>query len=154
VAFDLNLQRETVERACTNKPLCVPPDITVREALLTMKDQRRGSVSVCNGQELVGIFTERDALRLMADRANIDVPIEHVMTPNPATVGASETVGAAIHRMSKGGYRRLPVVDSEGRPIGLLKASEILHYLVQHFPKFVYNLPPTPHPTPAAREGA
>jgi CBS domain-containing protein len=154
VAFQLQLHKETVERTCSTKPLCVEPGKSVRDVLLAMKEHRRGSVSICDQGVLVGIFTERDALRLMAERASLDVPIEQVMTRNPATVSAQETIGAAIVKMSKGGYRRLPVIDGAGHAIGLLKVSEILHYLVQHFPKFVYNLPPNSKQITATREGA
>ena len=82
------------------------------------------------------------------------MPIETVMTRRPATICVTDTVEAAIAKMSLGGYRRLPVLDAEGRPIGLLKVSSILHYLVQHFPKFVYNLPPEPGQSCQDREGA
>ena len=76
------------------------------------------------------------------------------MVPDPVTLSDRDTVGQAIAKMAYGGYRRLPIVDGEGRPQGLVKTSGILHYLVEHFPSVVYNLPPTPHHTPQQREGA
>ena len=91
---------------------------------------------------------------MMASRDEIDRPIEQAMNPNPATIQAQETVQAAISKMSSGGYRRLPVVDDQRRPIGLLKVTAILHYVVQHFPQFVYNLPPSPNDSTQEREGA
>jgi hypothetical protein len=63
-------------------------------------------------------------------------------------------VGKAIGLMSAGGFRRLPIVDDQGKPVGLLKVSGILHYLVEHFPKVVYTLPPAPHHKMGEREGA
>ena len=65
-----------------------------------------------------------------------------------------DTLGAAITKMAHGGYRRLPIVDAEGRPVGFLKVGSILHFLVDHFPSTVYNLPPKPHHSTEAREGA
>jgi hypothetical protein len=56
--------------------------------------------------------------------------------------------------MSKGGYRRLPIVDEAGKPTGILRVKGILRYLVEHFPAVVYNLPPEPHQTTQQREGA
>jgi hypothetical protein len=56
--------------------------------------------------------------------------------------------------MSVGGFRRLPIVDDQGNVEGVLKVSGLLHYLVEHFPKVVYTLPPEPHYKTAAREGA
>ena len=76
-----------------------------------------------------------------------DRPIEEVMNPNPATIFPTDNVQTAISRMARGGFRRLPVVDEENRPLAMLKVTAILHYLVQHFPEFVYNLPPSPDDT-------
>ena len=60
----------------------------------------------------------------------------------------------AIAAMTRGGYRRLPIVDADGRPMGIIKIEGILHYLVEHFPKVIYNLPPEPHYSRQQREGA
>lgn len=136
-------------------PLCIAPSATIREVISLMQADRRGSALVCDSQgRLIGIFTERDALRLMATRPNWDAPIADVMTDRPITLLASDTVAIAIQRMSKGRYRHLPIVDAEGKPTGLLKASHIMHYLVEHFPKTVYNQPPRAHVAMQQREGA
>jgi hypothetical protein len=76
------------------------------------------------------------------------------MVAGPVALSISDTVGCAIQKMSSGGYRRLPIVDDEGRPVGLLKVSGILHYLVEHVSKVVYTLPPEPHYSTQQREGA
>lgn len=119
-----------------------------------LKDQDRGCVFICRDEKIVGIFTERDALKIMASGADLNVPIEQVMVANPVTLLASDSVGKAIAKMSFGGYRRLPIVDDLGRPLGQLKVSGILRYLVEHFPKIVYTLPPAPHHAANEREGA
>lgn len=154
MVFQLNLDTETVGHMNLPMPVCVEPTATVREVLAQMKNEKRGSVSICRDGKLVGIFTERDALDLMASGASFDVAIETVMTSNPATISTNDTMKTAIDTMSSGGYRRLPVIDEEGRPVGLLKVAAILHYLVQHFPSFIYNLPPRPDQTSHQREGA
>ena len=46
-----------------------------------------------------------------------------------------------------------PIIDRLGRPLGILEVSGIVHYLVQHFPKTIYNLPPVAHPVMHDREG-
>ncbi len=68
------------------------------------------------------------------------------MVANPVTLTANETIAVAVQQMSKGGYRRLPIVDRQGKPTGVVQVSGIVHYLVEHFPKTVYNLPPVAHP--------
>ena len=154
MAFQLNLNTETIGQVVTTDPICLEPHTPVRDAFRRMEEQRRGAVLVCRAGVLVGIFTERDALTLMVDKADLDVPIERVMTEKPVALSERDTVATAIATMSRGGYRRLPVVDANGRPTGFLNANSILHFLVDHFPATVYNLPPTPHHTTESREGA
>jgi CBS domain-containing protein len=153
VNFHLHLQTEAANHAPLDSPLCVDPTTPIRAALDLMKEHLRGSVLVCRDDSLVGIFTERDALRLMARDGRLDDPIESVMS-HPVALVTSDSMGTAIAKMSKGGYRRLPVVDADGRPQGVLKVTGILHYLVEHFPNVIYNLPPKPHHSTQHREGA
>jgi CBS domain-containing protein len=154
VDFQLHLETETVEHCHPSKPPCASSDSTVRSVLKAMQAERTGAIMLCDGQKLAGVFTERDALRLLADGADLDVPVSKVMVRNPVTVQMTDTVARAISLMSAGGFRRLPIVDGQGNIQGLLKVSGLLHYLVEHFPKVVYTLPPEPHYKAAAREGA
>lgn len=150
----LNLSLETVENIYTADPLVVRPDATVRDVFQQMKTSKRGAALVCDGEALLGIFTERDALKLMANSIDLEASISEVMTKDPVVMGLNDTVGKAIAKMSFGGYRRLPIVNEAGHAQGFVKASDVLHYLVAHFPAVVYNLPPSPHHSTKEREGA
>ena len=119
-----------------------------------LQEARTGAAMICTEGKLIGVFTERDALGLLADGANLDVPVSEVMIRNPVTVRKTDTVAKAISLMSGGGFRRLPIVDDQGLVQGILKVSSLLHYLVEHFPKVVYTLPPEPHHKTGSREGA
>ncbi len=55
--------------------------------------------------------------------------------------------------MEEGGYRHLPVVVDD-KPVGILSVKRIVHYLVEHFPATVYNLPPYSQAFLPRREGA
>jgi CBS domain-containing protein len=76
------------------------------------------------------------------------------MTPDPITVNPKESISAALRRMEEGGYRHLPVVDHAGQAVGVLSVKRIVHYLAEHFPDTVYNLPPDPGAVPREPEGA
>ena len=152
--FQLNLNSETVDRIDPAEPLCLDPEVSLRDALLVMKERRTGAVLITRYGKLIGIFTERDALRLMAAGTDWNQPIENVMVRNPGTIANDFTVGQAIEKMSKGAYRRLPIIDAEGRPTGICKVSAIIHYLAEHFPQVIYTLPPAPHSNQQEREGA
>jgi CBS domain-containing protein len=157
--FHLKLETETIAQVVSADPLCVEEETKTRDVLRLLRQQRRGCALICRAGRLVGIFTERDALRLLAtagtqDEALLDQPVSAVMVQNPVTIETGAPVAEAIRKMSRGGYRRLPVVDAEGRPVGVMKVSGILHYFVEHFPKCVYTLPPHPHHAMQEREGA
>ena len=154
VNFQLRLDAESVEHAFPSDSLTVDPHTTVREVFLLLKDSNAGHVLVGQTDQIQGIFTERDALKLMAGGADLQIPVADVMSRDPVTLHIDDTVGKAITSMSHGGYRRLPIVDEASTPRGVLKSSGILHYLVQHFPAVIYNLPPQPHHKTQEREGA
>lgn len=150
----LNLTSDVVEQAGTTQFAVVEPTLSVREVFQLMRQMRYGSMLICRDGRLVGIFTERDALRLMAEGLDLDASIETVMVPDPVTLQAGDTVGTAVQRMSSGGYRRMPIVDGQRRPVSMIKVSGIVHYLVEHFPKTVYTQPPVSQVVMQQREGA
>lgn len=149
-----NLKVESVSRLQPSPPWQVRPEQTVGEAAALMRREKVGCLLVCADGRLVGIFTERDLMRrVLAVGKPLTVPVADCMTPNPVTVHPKEAIGAAVRRMEEGGYRHLPVVD-DGRPVGVLSVKRIVHYLVEHFPGTVYNLPPDPGAVQHEREGA
>lgn len=152
--FHLSLESERVASAYPEPPLAMTTDDTVGNVMQIMRAQRNGAVLICDGPKLVGVFTERDALKLMASGADFSKPVREVMSTDPVTIADSATVGEAIRKMSEGGYRHLPMIDSQQHPKGMLAVSGIVHYLVDHFPETVYNLPPDPKAKPREREGA
>jgi signal-transduction protein with cAMP-binding, CBS, and nucleotidyltransferase domain len=154
VSFELCLNSVLVGHIPCDKAICVPQTLTVREVLGKLQAERGDSVVISDGSRILGIFTERDALRMMAVGADLSVPIGSAMTAKPAVAKMGESLANVIQTMAKGGYRRLPIVDAPHGEIRLLKVAHILHYLAEHFPKIVYNLPPMPHQTASVREGA
>src|SRR5262245_44802683 len=81
----------------------------VARAFGLMRDRRQGSVLVMDGQELVGIFTERDALnRLTGEPIDVEkVPVSQVMTRNPKALREEDTLAYAMHCMAVGNYRHI-----------------------------------------------
>ena len=150
-----NLKTESVSRLHPTPPWQVAPDQTVAEAVQLMREKSIGCVLVCENGKLVGIFTERDLLRrVLARNKPLSMPVRECMSANPVTVQPKAPINTAIRLMEEGGYRHLPIVD-RGKPVGLLSVKRIVHYLVEHFPTAVYNLPPDPESMAGrGREGA
>ena len=115
--------RELIER---DRLVSVGPQTTVRKAAEMMAENRCGSILVMQGDELLGIFTERDLLNRVA-AAGKDLGSTHlaeVMTKDPDTIGADEPVKDAIRRMDEFSYRYLPVIDG-GKVIGVLSTRHL-----------------------------
>jgi CBS domain-containing protein len=149
-----NLRVDSVSRLHAT-PWSVAPEQTVAEAVARMRQHQVGCVLVCRGNDLVGIFTERDLLRrVLAAGKPLTLPVAECMTPDPVVVHPKESISTAIRRMEEGGYRHLPVVDAAGRPLGVLSVKRIVHYLAEHFPSTIYNQPPDPSVVPLEPEGA
>ena len=133
----------------------VPPGTTIGEAARIMKELRVGCVLVEEAGTLLGIFTERDILTKLVgtgyDPAKVQV--DGVMTRNPETLTPEDPIAFAVQRMSVGGFRHLPLVDSMGRPIGILSVKDVVDYLAEHFPREVLNIPPEPGKQPRIPEG-
>jgi CBS domain-containing protein len=150
-----NLKIDSVSRLHPTPPRQIEAARPVREAVEAMRRDNVGCLLVCEAGRLVGIFTERDLLRrVLAAGKPLTEPVAAVMTRDPVTVRAKDTISTAARRMEDGGYRHLPVVDETGRPVGVLSVKRIVHYLVEHFPATVYNQPPDPTAVPSEREGA
>jgi CBS domain-containing protein len=150
-----NLKVDSVSRLQATPPLRLAPDQTVADAVRLMREHRVGCLLVCRGDELLGVFTERDLMRrVLAAGLPLMTPVADCMTAAPVVVGPKESIGAAVRRMEEGGYRHLPVVDEAGRPLGVLSVKRIVHYLAEHFPATICNQPPDPSSFPAEAEGA
>lgn len=155
--FQLSLETESAESAYPEKPVAVRTGVSVELVIMLMKTQRTGAAIICDTDEkLVGVFTERDALRLMAEKADLSQPIDSVMSSSPVTVTATSSMASAIETMSAGGYRHLPLVsaDDPTEAVGMIDVRGIVRYLVDHFPNTIYTLPPTSERSTPEREGA
>jgi CBS domain-containing protein len=109
----------------------VEPRATVLEAIRRMAEARVGSVAVCDGSRLVGIFTERDVLRLAGEAAALDrVPVAEVMTRNVITVSADADLLSAARLMGERRIRHLPVVEGENL-LGMIGIRDVLAALAE-----------------------
>ncbi len=93
-------------------PVLIPEGASVRDASRQMWDRCVGSVLVVDDrQSLVGIFTGRDAVKVLADgRDPASTCLADAMTRNPVTISPDKRAIDALHIMAEGGFRHLPVV--------------------------------------------
>jgi CBS domain-containing protein len=131
--LERNLQKDAIAALAPHEPVLVHRDTTLDEVLRRMVNWKIGSVLVVDGQEqLVGIFTERDALlRIGANIAAVkERPVSEFMTSAPVVVSIDDPVAHALHKMDLGGCRHLPVLR-EGRVCGVISVRDVLEYCSQ-----------------------
>ena len=154
------LQQRVRERLPTlPTTLALGHGATLREALDIMRDRQLSCVLVVEQGLVVGIVTERDVVMTVASAPlDIDnVPLRDVMRPNPECLGLDDTFVDALHQMSVGEYRHVPVVDEHGQPTALVSMQAIFDMFLAAFPQELLNRPPTPAQSDATaptREGA
>ncbi len=126
----------------------VRADTPVARAIEAMRGGKTSAVLVVDRnrtRRLVGIFTEHDLVtRALPSRGWANAPVSRFMTRSPETLRTDDPVAYAVNRMSAGGFRHVPLVDREGRPTGLVSATELVAYLVELCPEELLNLPPEP----------
>ena len=109
----------------------VRPEDTVQAAIARMVDEDVGSVAVCEGTRLVGMFTERDVLRLASRGVRFDaVSVREVMTARPVTVHPADGIVAVAHLMGERRIRHVPVIEGENL-VGIVGIRDVLGVLAE-----------------------
>ncbi|MGB9728580.1 MAG: CBS domain-containing protein [Thermoprotei archaeon] len=111
-----------------NKLITVKPSITILEAIKIMNEKGVGSVLVVENDKLVGIFTERDVVRTVANEINLNERLEKVMTKKPVIVEEEDYLSKASLLMSEKNVRHLPVINKEGKLVGIISARDLATY--------------------------
>lgn len=110
--------------------LSVSPVTKLADVARDMRVHDSDSVAVIDDARLVGIITERDLVRAIADGLNpMEASAGMVMTSDPATVSLDEDVNVVAVKMMRLGIRHLPVVDEKGNPAGLVSARNLVAVL-------------------------
>lgn len=145
--LDSQTFRVPIETLKLGKPVVMSPSGSISEAIGLMQQNRVGALLVVDSKgRLAGIFTERDVILKVAGRG-LDVkkvPVADYMTPRPETLPSHANLAFALNMMTLGGYRHVPIVDGDKRPVALASMADVVRYLCSFFQEDVLNLPPRP----------
>ncbi|HEV2140839.1 MAG TPA: CBS domain-containing protein [Candidatus Dormibacteraeota bacterium] len=110
--------------------ISVEPSTRLGEIARRMRVDDADSVAVMSRGRLVGIVTERDLVRAMADGIDPqEAAAEVVMSIDPATVDPDDDVSVVAVRMMRLGVRHFPVIGEDGKPVGLVSARDLVRGL-------------------------
>jgi CBS domain-containing protein len=137
VAYIIKLRdkrKTTLDKIIAGRPAihAVGPETLVTECARTMSTAKIGALLVLNGEKLVGIFTERDAVnRVLAPGLDPrSTKVSDVMTKDPVSVPPSTTVADAMKLVTQRRFRHLPITDN-GKVLALVSSGDLTHWLVK-----------------------
>ena len=110
----------------------VGPDETVFSALETMAERNIGALLVLDGDDLVGILSERDYARKvkLLERGSTETRVSEIMTTKIRTVGSASTVADCMDLMTEYRIRHLPVLDDDGQLAGMISIGDVVKAMI------------------------
>jgi CBS domain-containing protein len=116
-----------IRHIMTRNLVTVKEDVSIEKAVKMLYTRHVGSVIVTDSEKkCTGIFTERDAIRAVAQQIPLKTPLRKVMTKKVVTIPENASFAEARKKMISRGIRHLPVVNDEGKLVGLLAIRRIL----------------------------
>jgi len=106
--------------------LTVEADATLGEAAAAMATRGVGAVVVLEGERVAAILTERDVMKAVAAGNDGSAPVKEWMTPHPDTIEPGDTTDHAASLMIHGGFRHLPVVEADGKVVGIVSIRDLM----------------------------
>jgi CBS domain-containing protein len=118
---------QTIRELMTSNPSTIEPDKTVADAAKLMRDEDAGLIPIVEGQKLAGTITDRDiAIRVVAEGKDPQSStVRDVMTSRLVTVDPEQDLDEALRLMAEHQVRRLPVVEEDGKIVGIVAQADI-----------------------------
>jgi CBS domain-containing protein len=118
---------KTIRDLMTSNPSTIEPDKTVADAAKLMRDEDAGLIPIVEGQKLAGTITDRDiAIRVVAEGKDPQSStVRDVMTSRLVTVDPDQDLDEALRLMAEHQVRRLPVVEEDGKIVGIVAQADI-----------------------------
>ena len=134
-----NMQDEPVSRLTLRDPIMVSPDVTIRDAILKMREKKLGCVvAVDDSKKPLGMFNESMLTQLLATTPTtlVEPLSKHLSTLLP-WVKTTDKIADVLEAMQMKNIRFLCVVDEEGCLVGLTGQKGLMEYVAEHFPQQV-----------------
>jgi len=109
----------------------IGPDAPVLEAVRLMSEKHVGALLVMNGQQLVGIVSERDYARkiVLMGRSSSDTPVKTIMSSPVVTVSSDDSLDACMRLVTEKRIRHLPVIERD-KVVGVVSIGDIVKNMI------------------------
>ncbi len=123
------------------KVYSVAPQATIYEALVIMADKGVGALLVMDGEDLIGVFSERDYARkvILAGRSSREMKVHEIMTEKVVTVEPQSTVDQCMQHMTDKRCRHLPVVE-RGKVVGIVSIGDLVNWIIKMQDRTIHDL--------------
>jgi CBS domain-containing protein len=116
----------TVQEVMTSNPTTVRPDTPATEAAQIMKNEDTGIVPIADGDRLAGVITDRDlTLKIVAEGGSPETTVGELASKDLVTIDPQQSLEEAARLMAEHQVRRLPVVEEDGRLVGILSQKDV-----------------------------
>lgn len=118
---------KSVRELMSSNPRSIESDQPVVEAAKIMRDEDVGLVPVVEGERLLGTVTDRDiAIRVIAEQKDpSSIQVREIASTNLVTVDPQQDLDEALRLMAQHQVRRLPVVEEDGRLVGIVAQADV-----------------------------
>jgi CBS domain-containing protein len=117
----------SIKDVMTSNPCSIDAEKSVAYAAKMMKEEDVGLAPIVEGDKLIGMLTDRDiAIRVVAEGRNPDqTKVREVASKQVVTIDPQQDLNEALRIMSKHQVRRLPVVEEDGKLVGVVAQADV-----------------------------
>ena len=119
-------EAQTIQDTMTSSPTTIESSTTATEAARTMKSADVGSLPIVDGDRLIGVVTDRDlALRVLGEGKDGSTTVGEIASKDVVTIDPQQSLEEAARLMAEHQIRRLPVVEEDGRLVGVVAQADV-----------------------------
>ena len=120
---------QTIRELMTKNPRTVSPDQTIQDAAKIMRDEDTGVVPITEGDNLTGVITDRDiVIRAVAEGRDGQTTVREVASQDVVTIDPQQNLDEALRLMAQHQVRRLPVVEEDGKLVGIVSQADVARH--------------------------
>lgn len=131
----------SVLRQKAGKVLSIPPDASVYQAIEMMAEKSVGALLVMDGEQLLGIVSERDYARkvVLQGHSSKDTPVSTIMSSPVLTVTRQHTVGECLRIITDKHFRHLAVME-QGTVVGVVSIGDLVNCIISEQEQTIKHL--------------
>lgn len=149
------VKEKKISEIVNPKIVLAAPDITLKQAIQIMQENKSGYIVIAKNKKVMGVFTETAVLqKVLLEKVDWNKPVIEFMEITPSiSLNINESVGKAVDLMGGGNIYHIPLVNDKKELVNVLSVRTLIRFLSEFYPTEIYNLPPDPAQVMKTAEG-